>query len=41
MEETPHEVKNDDAEIKVKEDDEFKEGTNENIGHQEKILSQN
>ena len=36
MEETPHEGKNDDAEIIVKEDEELKEGTNENIGHQEK-----
>ena len=37
--ETPHEGKNDNAETKIKEDDELKEGTNENIGHQEKILS--
>ena len=36
VEETPHEGKNDDAEIIVKEDEELKEGTNENIGHQEK-----
>ena len=38
---TSHEVEKDYAEIKVKEDDDCKEGTDENIGHQERILSQN
>ena len=40
VEETPHEGKND-AEIIAIEDEELKDGTNETIGQQEKILSQN
>ena len=38
---TSHGVEKEFAEIKVKEDDDCKEGTDENIGHQKRILSQN